>query len=117
MTQEKKFKVHPNSGLKEKRLKRKKFQLIVGERLAEIRNSMIPRLSQASLAYAVNLNQSVIQRIETGGGTIDTLLVVLQYFLNHHYNLNHILAVHNENYKLKIGPEETTLDSYFQIPD
>ena len=55
------------------------FQLIVGKRLAEIRTAIKPKLSQVRLAHHTNLNQNIIQRIETGGGTIDNLLVMLNY--------------------------------------
>ncbi len=119
MVKEHKLKPHPNTGIKEKRKNRKAFQLIVGERLAEVRNAMNPKLTQASLGEALNLNQSVIQRIETGGGTIDTLLVILQYFLNRNYNLNWLIAEDNSKFKIKVGKDEVKdkMDNYFDLPD
>lgn len=94
------------------------FQVVVGRRLAELRASIRPKLSQARLAAATNLNQNIIQRLETGGGTIDNLLVVLNYYLNENYNLNHILAEYNEIFPEKLGPadKKESLDDYFEIP-
>ncbi|WP_026461453.1 helix-turn-helix domain-containing protein [Adhaeribacter aquaticus] len=114
-----KEKPHPNANIKEKRKDRKAFQQTVGERLFEIRKGIIPTLTQTALGKMLKLNQSAIQRIETGGGTIDTLLVVLQYYLKNNYNLHYILAEDNSKFKLKIGTEEVKdeLDNYFEKLD
>jgi hypothetical protein len=82
---------------------KREFQAVVGRRLAELRASIRPKLSQERLAAATNLNQNIIQWLETGGGTIDNLLVVLNYCLNENYNLNHILAEYNEVFAGKLG--------------
>ncbi|KAA5541986.1 hypothetical protein [Adhaeribacter rhizoryzae] len=95
------------------------FQLVVGKRLAEIRNAIKPKLSQVRLANYTNLNQNIIQRIETGGGTIDNLLVMLNYYLKEDYNLNYILAEDNSVFTEKLRPQDKVenINDYFELPE
>jgi hypothetical protein len=82
---------------------KREFQLVVGQRLAKLLSTIRPKLSQARLAAATNLSQHKIHQIEKGGGSIDNLLVVLNYYLNKNYNLNHILAEDNSIFSEKLG--------------
>jgi hypothetical protein len=98
---------------------KKAFQEIIGQRLARLRLSIHPKLSQERLAAATHLNQNIIQRLEAGHGTIDNLLVVLNYYLQENYNLNHLLAECNEDFQpwLSAADRARTLNDYFQIPE
>jgi hypothetical protein len=104
-----------NPGL---RLDKRKFQLVVGQRLAKLRAAIRPKLSQERLAAATNLSQHIIHRIEKGNGSLDNLLVVLNYYLNENYNLNYILAEDNSCFSERLAPADFifSLEDYFEIP-
>ena len=104
-----------NSGI---RSDKKEFQLIVGQRLAKLRAAIRPKLSQERLAAATNLSQHIIHRIEKGNGSLDNLLVVLNYYLNENYNLNYILGEDNACFSERLAPADFIfrLEDYFEIP-
>jgi len=92
------------------------FQAIVGKRLLEVRRSIKPKLSQIRLAKETNLNQGNIQRLEAAGrGTVENLLVILNYYLNKDINLNYILAEDNSVFASKLRPEDKVddINKYF----
>ena len=92
------------------------YQVIVGNRLLEIRLSIRPKLSQIRLAKETNLNQGNIQRLEAAGrGTIENLLVILNYYHKKDINLNYILAADNSMYAPKLRPEDRIddIEKYF----
>ncbi|WP_181308345.1 hypothetical protein [Rufibacter sp. XAAS-G3-1] len=93
------------------------FQALVGKRLLEIRTSIKPKLTQMRLAKELDLNQGNIQRLESAGrGTVENLLVILNYYLKQDFNLNYILAEDNSMFTPRLRPEDKVenLDSYFE---
>ena len=95
------------------------FQVLVGRRLAQVRKSIKPKLTQEKLAQATNLHQNIIQRLEAGHGSMDNLLVVLNYYLNENYNLNYLLAEFNMVYAptLTNADRVFNLNDYFELPE
>ncbi|WP_181308789.1 helix-turn-helix domain-containing protein [Rufibacter sp. XAAS-G3-1] len=92
------------------------FQAIIGQRLVEVRKSIKPKLSQVKLAEETNLNQGNIQRFEAAGrGTVENLLVILNYYLKKDINLNYILAEDNSMFTPKLRPEDRIddIEKYF----
>lgn len=96
------------------------FQAVVGKRLLEIRTSIRPKLTQMKLAKDTNLNQGIIQRMESAGrGTVDNLLVMLNYYIKKDFNLNYIIAEDNSMFspKLRLQDRIDNIDNYFERPE
>jgi len=92
------------------------FQAVMGRRLLEIRISIRPKLSQIKLARETNLNQGIIQRLESSGrGTIENFLVILNYYIKRDINLNYILAENNTMFAPRLRPEDKidNIENYF----
>lgn len=91
----------------------------IGRRLIELRKALSREvgrdLSQRDLASRLNVSQTVIQKAEQGKGSITSLVRLLLFYQQYHFNMNWVLAPDNSQLPMRTHEIDEKLEKIHNL--